>query len=248
MGFSGGGANVTKAHQHDGTVIQDGGALDFNNVTQAGLSAGDITYSNGTALQVLGLGSATDTLTVNAGETAPEWVAAAVVAGGSLELLDNQEVSIASTTITATFSPALTEADYSEIIVVLTFAPSDSNPESLITVNGISSSYHTDGGYIEGGSQTLVDLNNQGSATIGYNAEANRSNAALVHIHMADASYTGTKSSIMLVDAMSGGSVYFSAGLQCNSTIVDIDEIEVSLSSGDYQIGSKMAIYGRKRT
>jgi len=248
MGFSGGGANVTKAHQHDGTVIQDGGALDFNNVTQAGLSAGDITYSNGTALQVLGLGSATDTLTVNAGETAPEWVAAAVVAGGSLELLDNQEVSIATTTITATFSPALTEADYSEIIVVLTFAPSDSNPESLITVNGISSSYHTDGGYIEGGSQTLVDLNNQGSATIGYNAEANRSNAALVHIHMADASYTGTKSSIMLVDAMSGGSVYFSAGLQCNSTIVDIDEIEVSLSSGDYQIGSKMAIYGRKRT
>ena len=248
MGFSGGGANVTKAHQHDGTVIQDGGALDFNNVTQAGLSAGDITYSNGTALQVLGLGSATDTLTVNACETAPEWVAAAVVAGGSLELLDNQEVSIATTTITATFSPALTEADYSEIIVVLTFAPSDSNPESLITVNGISSSYHTDGGYIEGGSQTLVDLNNQGSATIGYNAEANRSNAALVHIHMADASYTGTKSSIMLVDAMSGGSVYFSAGLQCNSTIVDIDEIEVSLSSGDYQIGSKMAIYGRKRT
>ena len=248
MGFSGGGANVTTAHQHDGTVIQDGGALDFNNVTQAGLSAGDITYSNGTALQVLGLGSATDTLTVNAGETAPEWVAAAVVAGGSLELLDNQEVSIATTTITATFSPALTEADYSEIIVVLTFAPSDSNPESLITVNGISSSYHTDGGYIEGGSQTLVDLNNQGSATIGYNAEANRSNAALVHIHMADASYTGTKSSIMLVDAMSGGSVYFSAGLQCNSTIVDIDEIEVSLSSGDYQIGSKMAIYGRKRT
>jgi len=248
MGFSGGGANVTKAHQHDGTVIQDGGALDFNNVTQAGLSAGDITYSNGTALQVLGLGSATDTLTVNAGETAPEWVAAAVVAGGSLELLDNQEVSIATTTITATFSPALTEADYSEIIVVLTFAPSDSNPESLITVNGISSSYHTDGGYIEGGSQTLVDLNNQGSATIGYNAEANRSNAALVHIHMADASFTGTKSSIMLVDAMSGGSVYFSAGLQCNSTIVDIDEIEVSLSSGDYQIGSKMAIYGRKRT
>ena len=248
MGFSGGGANVTKAHQHDGTVIQDGGALDFNNVTQAGLSAGDITYSNGTALQVLGLVSATDTLTVNAGETAPEWVAAAVVAGGSLELLDNQEVSIATTTITATFSPALTEADYSEIIVVLTFAPSDSNPESLITVNGISSSYHTDGGYIEGGSQTLVDLNNQGSATIGYNAEANRSNAALVHIHMADASYTGTKDSIMLVDAMSGGSVYFSAGLQCNSTIVDIDEIEVSLSSGDYQIGSKMAIYGRKRT
>jgi len=245
MGFSGGGGGVLTNHRHDSAVTNDGGELAAN-ATQFGLSDQSLLVSDGTNIQELVVGSELDSLKISGGNLA--WVAPAVVSGGSLELLDNQEVSIATTTITATFSPALTEADYSEIIVVLIFAPSDSNPESLITVNGISSSYHTDGGYIEGGSQTLVDLNNQGSATIGYNAEANRSNAALVHIHMADASFTGTKSSIMLVDAMSGGSVYFSAGLQCNTTIVDIDEIEVSLSSGDYQIGSKMAIYGRKRT
>ena len=82
MGFSGGSSNVTKAHTHSSAIVQDGGALDFNNVTQAGLSAGDITYSDGNALQVLGIGSANDTLQVNAGATAPEWAAAAA-GGGS---------------------------------------------------------------------------------------------------------------------------------------------------------------------
>ena len=167
--------------------------------------------------------------------------------GGSLELLDNQEVSEASETITYTPDSALTTADYSEIIVVLTFAPSASSPESLIELNNVTTGYHTDGAYIDVGGQTLVDLNNQSSATIGYDAEANRSNAALVHIHMADSDYTGTKSAIMLVSAMSGGSVFFSAGLQMNTTTEEISEIEVSLSSGDYQVGSKMAVYGRKR-
>jgi len=34
MGFSGGGSNVLLPHTHDGTVAQDGGPLDFNNITQ----------------------------------------------------------------------------------------------------------------------------------------------------------------------------------------------------------------------
>ena len=42
MGFSGGGSNILKAHTHDGTIVQDGGALNMDNVTQAGLQAGDM--------------------------------------------------------------------------------------------------------------------------------------------------------------------------------------------------------------
>jgi len=37
VGFSGGGSNVLLPHKHDGTVAQDGGPLDFDNVTQADL-------------------------------------------------------------------------------------------------------------------------------------------------------------------------------------------------------------------
>ena len=80
MGFSGGGSNITKPHTHDSTIVQDGGSLAAN-VTQFGLSAGSVLYSDGSNIQELAVGSAADTLTVNAGATAPEWVAAAAGAG-----------------------------------------------------------------------------------------------------------------------------------------------------------------------
>jgi len=74
MGFGGGGSNVTKPHTHDSTVVQDGGSLAAN-VTQFGLTAGSILYSDGSNIQELAVGSASDTLTVNGAATAPEWAA-----------------------------------------------------------------------------------------------------------------------------------------------------------------------------
>jgi hypothetical protein len=74
MGFSGGGSNVLKPHKHS-SAVQDGSPLDMNNVTEATLSAGDVVYSDGAALQRLAIGSAADTLVVNGAATAPEWVA-----------------------------------------------------------------------------------------------------------------------------------------------------------------------------
>ena len=76
MGFSGGGSNVLKSHTHDGTVAQDGGSLNMDNVTQGALSAGDVVYSDGVHLQRLAIGAATNVLEVNGGATAPQWAAA----------------------------------------------------------------------------------------------------------------------------------------------------------------------------
>lgn len=74
MGFSGGGSAQTKPHQHNGLVVNDGGSLDLDNVTQGGLTAGDITYSDGTHLQRLAIGSTPgDSLVVNGAGTFPEW-------------------------------------------------------------------------------------------------------------------------------------------------------------------------------
>jgi len=210
-------------------------------------TTGDLLYASGAnTLQRLAATTSGYVLTAQGAGVAPVYAAAA--GGGSLELLDNQEVSVAASTITYTPASALTTAAYSEIIVVLTFAPSDANADTFITLNNVTTGYHTDGSYIQSAAETYIDLNNQGSATIGHDAEANRSNVALIHIHMADSDYTGTKSAIMLVSAMSGGSVFLNAGLQMNTTTEEISEIEVSTSSGDYQVGSKMAVYGRKRT
>ena len=74
MGFSGGGSSQTKPHTHDGLIVNDGGSLNLDNVTQGGLTSGDITYSDGTHLQRLPIGSSPgDSLVVNGAGTFPEW-------------------------------------------------------------------------------------------------------------------------------------------------------------------------------
>jgi len=73
LGFSGGGSNILLPHTHDGTVAQDGGPLDFDNVTQADLTAGDVVFSDGTHLQRLAIGTPAQQIQVNAGATAPEY-------------------------------------------------------------------------------------------------------------------------------------------------------------------------------
>jgi len=71
MGFSGGGSNVLKPHTHDGTISQDGGALDMDGVTQGSLTAGDLVYSDGSNLQRLAIGGSGQSLTSSG--TAPQW-------------------------------------------------------------------------------------------------------------------------------------------------------------------------------
>jgi len=115
MGFSGGGANVTKAHTHDGSIVQDGGSLNFNNVTQAGLSAGDLTYSDGNALQVLGLGNATETLVVNGAATAPEWAVGGGAAG--LEFVEEITQSADANEFTVELSTPYIFDDYQQLLL-----------------------------------------------------------------------------------------------------------------------------------
>ena len=76
MAFSGRGSNILKNHTHDSTIIEDGGNLNFQNVTQGNMSAGSITQSDGAHLQELGIGAAGERIQVNAGATALEYVAA----------------------------------------------------------------------------------------------------------------------------------------------------------------------------
>jgi len=71
MGFSGGGSNVLKPHKHS-SAAQDGSPLNMNNVTEATLNAGDIVYSDGSALQFLSLGVGAQVLGVSG--SAPAWI------------------------------------------------------------------------------------------------------------------------------------------------------------------------------
>lgn len=72
MGFSGGGSNTLKPHKHS-SAVQDGSPLNMNNVTEAALTAGDIVYSDGAALQRLAIGA--DGLVLAVSGSTPSWSA-----------------------------------------------------------------------------------------------------------------------------------------------------------------------------
>jgi len=120
MGFSGGGSNILKAHQHDGTVSQDGGSLDADNITQMGMAAGDIMYSDGTHLQILNLGSATDTLTVNGAATGPEWASSAG-SGGNYSFIETITQASDAEKFLATLATDYVYADFSHLVMTGNF-------------------------------------------------------------------------------------------------------------------------------
>lgn len=100
MGFSGGGTNILRAHKHS-SAAQDGGPLDMDNDTEGSLTAGDIVYSDGNALQRLAIGAATNQLVVNGAATAPEWSAG----GGGGFTMTTQFISGYTNNQTTTSSP-----------------------------------------------------------------------------------------------------------------------------------------------
>jgi hypothetical protein len=123
MGFGGGGSNVTKPHTHDSTIVQDGGSL-APNVTQFGLSAGSILYSDGSNIQELTVASASDELRVNAGASAPEWYTPAPAGASTWTQLGHTTTTTSVdgyNVLKVSFTATL--ADYSEIVGIGNMTP-----------------------------------------------------------------------------------------------------------------------------
>ena len=112
MGFSGGGSNVLKPHKHS-SAVQDGSPLNMNNVTEATLTAGDVIYSDGAALQRLAIGTPAQQIKVNAGATAPEYFTPAAAAS------DFALIAEQTTPGTTMDTTALTDCDnYSRLLFI----------------------------------------------------------------------------------------------------------------------------------
>ena len=121
MGFSGGGSNILKPHKHNSLVLQDGGNLDFKDDTQADLSAGSVTYSDGTHLQELikPASPAGDVLTFAAAATAPSWV----VPGTNQDRLEQLASFITANSTTDTVTLTFTQIDLDDYAsLYLTFS------------------------------------------------------------------------------------------------------------------------------
>ena len=125
MGFSGGGSNILKSHTHDGTVAEDGGALDFNNITQSQSSAGDVFFSDGIHLQQLSYPAVPggETLTAQALSTAPSWQAGGGLSTNSLSAsLASGTWTTSSTTPVAVTGMSVTATGTGGLIIATTNA------------------------------------------------------------------------------------------------------------------------------
>jgi hypothetical protein len=139
MGFSGGGSNVLLPHTHDGRVAQDGGPLNFSNITQSQSAAGEVFYSDGVALQQLAYPGvpAGETLTAAALSTAPSWVAAGSTAG--VELITSATQAVSDPYFTISFAP-VTQATTGKFFGVCTGAKTNTSNNVLMYINGLTTS------------------------------------------------------------------------------------------------------------
>jgi len=103
MPFSGGGGGQLSNHVHDNTPLQ-GGPLNFNNTTIGGMNAGDLTYSDGAALQQLAIAAPDDQLRVSAGNI-PEWFTPGAAAS-AWTVLGTTTLGVAATSIDVTWALA----------------------------------------------------------------------------------------------------------------------------------------------
>ena len=121
MGFGAGGGGALPNHEHTNIAL-DGGPLDFNNTTVGSMNQGDITFSDGAALQQLAYPAvpAGETLTAAALSSSPSWNAAA--AGVNNRVILDSQTFTASTTSTINFTPGtpIDDSVYQKIQIVFT--------------------------------------------------------------------------------------------------------------------------------
>lgn len=237
MGFSGGGSNVLLPHTHDGTIAQDGGPLNFNNITQSSSAAGQVFFSDGVHLQQLSIGAANDELRVNAGATAPEWYTPA--AGGQTYELVAHQVVAASPTIQVTIAPAINQSDISKLVVVWNGQTSVGNGLNF-TINGISTNtYNHFGAYYVAAGQTTIVNTAQSSVRMVYGSMARNS--------MAVAEISCNNESDELQGTITAGGATGSAFQGFNNTTAgqtSFSEIRVDDKGGNnLGAGSSLTIY-----
>ena len=130
MPFNGGGGGALPAHEHT-NIANDGGPLDFNNTTIASMNSGDMTYSDGIALQQLAIGAPNDQIRVSAGNI-PEYFTPAAATSTWTELA-NVKLTSNGNLVSGTFAVH----DYLYVIIY----------GGLVTPDGQSIKFNNDASY-----------------------------------------------------------------------------------------------------
>lgn len=245
MGFGGGNTGSLPDHDHDPAVSNDGGTLNAN-ATSFNLSSGSILYSDGSNIQELAVGSASDELRVSSGSV-PEWY---TPAGGSSPyvLVDSTTLGAAASEINTSFT-SISCDDISELMCVFVGGLTSSSYVQM-QINGITSNYYTFGVHSNNGISPNIVINT--GSTSAWTLCSNNAGGGVAggtstfHIRggtstadptsSSNASYSGYGSD------MPPNACWFLGGSQ-NSTVNSFDRVRVFANSGNLTTGSKLTIY-----
>ena len=246
MGFSGGGSNVLLPHTHDGTVSQDGGPLDFSNVTQAQLNLGDTTYSDGAHLQQLAIGNASDVMTVSGG--LPAWVAPA---GGAAayELLGSTELGAPAADQTLSWASE-SFADIAAVDIFFSCVTPGNLNGIQFQLNGITSaSYNFDGTYVSGGVSSSI--NGSGLIRV-YSPTNSQYFTGHIRVICMDPSNTSGSAPFLMysgnITSVDGYSMYNFGGHLNGLNISASDGVRIYPPAGNLSTGSCITAYKLNRT
>jgi hypothetical protein len=253
MGFSGGGSNILSPHTHDGTVSQDGGPLDFNNVTQSQSSAGQVFYSDGVHLQQLAYPGvpAGETLTAAALSSAPSWAAGAA-ATQAVELLGSVEQTVAGTNLNLSFA----STSFSDVAAIdVYYSGFGASNDWTITINGLTATNYV----IQRNRQTNGSLSTDEVTRANINTPVAQYVGGHMRIICMDPStiagnynylfFTGEQSGY---DDVSGNNTYlWYGGHYSANTVTAITEIDLSIAAGlggNIEAGAVLSAYKLNRT
>lgn len=249
MGFSGGGSNVLKPHTHDSTILQDGGNLNFQNITQSNMSAGSLTYSDGNHLQELGIGAADDLLTVSGG--VPVWSSHGDYP--VVKLLAVEEFAAPDSNENILITPGVDLAtEYAEIIVVANLFTNNQVGgfgDIILYPNGSGGTFTNPYGYSITTAPAITALVVAATShhQLGLPAmtTTNSSFHSETHISLAK-SATTTDTVYMVTDSISdqGRSEHWQNTVDLGTTI--LSSVQVQASAASWTAGSNISIYGVK--
>lgn len=240
MPFNGGGGGALPAHEHT-NIANDGGPLDFNNTTIGSMNAGDLTYSDGAALQTLAYPAvpANETLTAATLSTAPSWSPAA---GGALtELIDSVTLGAPAATITSSFA-AVAQSTVSKFFVVFNTEKTVSNSVVRMTINGITSATYESNRILANASGTGVQ---QSVLQAGANSwrfiSNNHGDEIIAFFNIACNSVSGHVQ--MSCNAGTESIWCNTYGVNSTAAQTSLSEVSINTDSGNFDTNTRLDVY-----
>ena len=238
MPFSGGGGGQLSNHVHDNTPLQ-GGPLNFNNTTIGGMNAGDITYSDGAALQTLAYPAvpAGESLVAVPASTSPSWVAGG--ASGSMELIATQTLAVATSSITITPTTPISWDDVASIRAYF----SGSQTGGLNLIRGLINGYTGGGDYYQAGDRN-GSFYNQTGAYIELEGNSNTQIFGYIDMYGENSLDAGNNDEVKFIAHCTAESYYMTSYGQTTTGVAQPTLISFEFQSpSTLEAGSTLSLY-----